>query len=170
MAEENLIWISSSQGKKRKLQKSWEKARLNDETVKRLKKIHISEEGINYNKKERKIRLLDRRAIFSEIAGEEVVVDYMFNNLPFWVIKFIYPYTIFETESAFVVNENLIYTVTYEWKQIAGDYRFRAYIGGRLDNELPDGSETTVQAPLFATLELAILNGNVWHEIQQKRV
>ena len=60
MAEENLIWISSSQGKKRKLQKSWEKARLNDETVKRLKKIHISEEGINYNKKERKIRLLVR--------------------------------------------------------------------------------------------------------------
>ena len=152
-----------------KVFKSWEKVEEDAANIENIKIINVRNEDIAFNKKLRKIILVKDHLVVENFASESLVVNYEFEKLPDWAIPFLHIHTLFHTESGFEVNEFLSFGTTYFWKQFNSNYILKYTLRGQLFNVIKKVPLTLIEAPLFADVEIHILNNFVWHQVQQRK-
>lgn len=152
---------------KLKLSKAWERVKDDETKIDNIQIINIRKEDISYNKRHRKIILVKDHLVVEHFASESLIVNYEFEKLPDWAIPCMHVITIFHTESGFVVNEFLSWGTTYLWKKAGDSYFLKYTLRGQLFNVLKKVPLTLIEAPLFADVEIHVLNNFVWHEVQQ---
>lgn len=152
-----------------KLPKIWEQVRDNENRIDRIEVINVRHEDVALNKRHRKIILIKDHLVVEEFASQSLIINYEFAKLPEWAIPFMHVHTILHTESGFEVNKFLSWGISYLWKQVGGSYFLKYTLRGKLLNVLNEVPLTLIQPPLFADVEVHVLNNFAWHEIQQSK-
>jgi hypothetical protein len=152
-----------------KLPKVWEQVLDDENRIGNVEIIDVRNEDVAFNKRHRKIILIKDHLVVEEFASESLIVNYEFEKLPEWAIPFLHVHTILHTESGFEVNEYLSWGINYLWKQVGESYFLKYTLRGKLLNVLNEVPLTLIEAPLYADVEIHVLNKFVWHEVQQSK-
>ncbi len=166
---------------KQQIKKLWERVQADQNNIENLKRINVKRSDISFNKKTREIILLSDRFVQSPYSDEALVVYHYFQNMKEWMIPFSHVFAYVHTTSAFEVNNRFVFTSNYFWKQAPHGYDFLLTFFGSLRNLLngppPSGGggglilgslqTQLVDCPLYITVKIAVLNENVWQEVQQ---
>lgn len=165
---------------KQRIKKTWERIEDDQNKIQNLKRINVKRGDISVNKKTREIILLSNHLVLAPYASEPVIVNHFFQDMKEWMLPFFHVFANVYTTSAFEVNNRFVFTSNYHWKQVPHGYNFILTFAGTLSNLLNGSSggggggilisspqPQLVECPLYLNVKLALLNHNVWQEMQQ---